>query len=245
MEDEKLDQKKDKKEEKGKREKSGFREFFELIAETAVFVFFVMTFVVQAFQIPTGSMEPTLLVGDFLLVNKLAYSDPILPLESLIVPRKKIERGDVVVFKFPKELDKDFVKRVIALEGEKIEVKNKQVYINDEPIPEEYKVHMISSYRDQEENYYYYNDTIKENYGPVVVPPGHCFVMGDNRDNSYDSRYWRFLPMENIKGKPWIIYFSYKAETDAYKKTSVRERLKKFVNFILKARLSRVLKVIK
>jgi signal peptidase I len=233
------------KEEGKKREKSGFREFFELIAETAVFVFFVMTFVVQAFQIPTGSMEPTLLVGDFLLVNKFAYSDPVLPLEGLLVPRKKIERGDVVVFKYPQDLEKDFVKRVIALEGEKIEVRKKQVYINDEPILEDYKIHMIGQYKDQEDNYYYYNDTIKENYGPVVVPPGQCFVMGDNRDNSFDSRYWRFLPVNNIKGRPWIIYFSYRAERDAYKKTSFRERLKKFVSFVLKARLSRVLKVIK
>ncbi len=233
------------KEERKKREKSGFREFFELIAETAVFVFFVMTFVVQAFQIPTGSMEPTLLVGDFLLVNKFAYSDPVLPLEGLLVPRKKIERGDVVVFKFPQDLEKDFVKRVVALEGEKIEVKNKQVYINDEPILEDYKIHMLGQYRDQEDNYYYYNDTVKENYGPVVVPPGQCFVMGDNRDNSFDSRYWRFLPVNNIKGRPWIIYFSYRAEREAYKKTSFKERLKKFVSFVLKARLSRVFKVIK
>jgi len=232
-------------EEGKKQERSGFREFFELIAETAVFVFFVMTFVVQAFQIPTGSMEPTLLVGDFLLVNKFAYADPVLPLEGLFIPRKKVERGDIVVFKFPGELEKDFVKRVIAVEGEKIEVKNKQVYINDEPIPEEYKIHMITDIRDQENNYYYYNDAIKENYGPVVVPDGHCFVMGDNRDNSYDSRYWRFLPLSNVKGRPWIIYFSYKAEKNAYQKTSLREKLKKFVSFVVKARLSRVLKVIK
>ena len=228
-----------------KREKSGFREFFELIAETAVFVFFVMTFVVQAFQIPTGSMEPTLLVGDFLLVNKFAYANPVLPLEGLFVPRRKVERGDIVVFKFPGDMQKDFVKRVIAVGGEKVEVKNKQVYINDEPIPEEYKIHMISDVRDQESNYYYYNDAIKENYGPVNVPAGQCFVMGDNRDNSYDSRYWRFLPLNNVKGRPWIIYFSYNAEKDAYKKTSFRERLKKFVSFVLKARLNRLFMVIR
>lgn len=230
--------------EKKEREKSGFREFFELLAETAVFVFFVMTFVVQAFQIPTGSMEPTLLVGDFLLVNKLVYTNPVLPLEGLMMPSKKLERYDVVVFKYPKELWKDFVKRVIALEGEKVEIKNRQVYINDEPIPEEYKVHINSDVRDQE-GYYYYDDTIKDNYGPVVVPPGHCFVMGDNRDNSLDSRYWRFLPLSYIKGRPWIIYFSYKAERNAHLKTSIRERLEKFVSFIVKARPKRLLKVIR
>ncbi|RPI98818.1 MAG: signal peptidase I, partial [Candidatus Aminicenantes bacterium] len=109
---------------KKSRDKSVFREYFELIAETAVFVFFVMTFVVQAFQIPTGSMEPTLLVGDFLLVNKLAYTRPAMPLEGAILPRKPIARGDIVVFKYPKDLTKDFVKRVIALEGQKVEVKD-------------------------------------------------------------------------------------------------------------------------
>src|SRR5512136_768932 len=106
---------------KKKRDKSLFREYFELIAETAVFVFFVMTFVVQAFQIPTGSMEPTLIIGDFLLVNKLAYARPVLPLEAAVLPHKKLERKDIVDFKYPRELNKDFVKRVIALEGEKFE----------------------------------------------------------------------------------------------------------------------------
>jgi len=114
------------------------REYFELITETAVFVFFVMTFVVQAFQIPTGSMEPTLLVGDFLLVNKLVYATPVLPIERVILPRRDIRRQDIVVFKYPQKLSQDFVKRVIGLEGEKIEIKDKQVYVNDQPIAESY-----------------------------------------------------------------------------------------------------------
>lgn len=230
--------------EKKEKTKSGFREFFELITETAVFVFFVMIFVVQAFQIPTGSMEPTLLVGDFLLVNKLVYTKPILPLEGVLLPNKKLERYDMVVFKYPKEPQKDFVKRVIALEGEKVEIKDKQVYINDQPIPEEYKVHIESQEHDQGE-YYYYNDSIRDNYGPVIVPPDHVFVMGDNRDNSWDSRYWRFLPMDHIKGRPWLIYFSYKAERNAYLKTSLKDRLEKFAKFIFKARIKRILKIIK
>src|SRR4030042_1116973 len=161
--------------EKKPREKSLFREYFELIAETAVFVFFVMTFVVQAFQIPTGSMEPTLLVGDFLLVNKLVSSAP--------------------------------------------------------PITESYKVHNDAQVFTKD-GYYHYDDAIRDNFGPVVVPPGHCFVMGDNRDNSMDSRYWSFLPLGYIKGKPWVIYFSYRAERDAYTKTSLSERVKKFATFL-------------
>jgi len=226
------------KEEK-KRKKSIFREYFELIVETAVFVFFVMTFVVQAFQIPTGSMEPTLLVGDFLLVNKLAYARPASGLERAILPR-----NDIVVFKYPNELSKDYVKRIIALEGEKIEIKDKQVYINDEPIPDEHKVHSDNQVYTKND-YYQYDDVIRDNSGPVVVPPGHFFVMGDNRDSSLDSRYWKFLPIDNIKGRPWIIYFSYKAERNAWQKTSLGDRLKKFVSFIPKARWSRMLRIIK
>jgi signal peptidase I len=229
--------------EKKKRDKSVFREYFELIAETAVFVFFVMTFVVQAFQIPTGSMEPTLLVGDFLLVNKLAYSNHSSGLEKAILPRKDINRHDIVVFKYPNELTKDFVKRVIALEGQKVEIRDKQVFVNDEPLEEMYKYHSDNQVYTKTE-YYQYDDVIRDNYGPVEVPPGHCFVMGDNRDNSMDSRYWGFLPMTHIKGRPWVIYFSYKAERDAWQKTSLQERLKKFVSFIPKARWNRILKII-
>jgi signal peptidase I len=230
--------------EKKKREKTVFREYFELIVETAVFVFFVMTFVVQAFQIPTGSMEPTLLVGDFLLVNKFAYTESVLPLEKALLPSRDLQRFDIVVFKYPRELNKDFVKRIIALEGETVEIKDKQVFVNDSPIPEEYKVHNDSRVYSKA-GYYQYDEVIRDNYGPLTVPPGHCFVMGDNRDNSQDSRIWGYLPMHLIKGRPWIIYFSYKAERDAYLKTSLRERLRKFVNFIPKARWGRLLKVIK
>jgi signal peptidase I len=192
---------------KKKREKSVVREYFELIAETAVFVFFVMTFVVQAFQIPTGSMEPTLLVGDFLLVNKMVYSRPVYGLEKILLPRRDIRRQDTVVFKFPQDLSRDFVKRVIALEGEKLEIRDKQVLINDQPLKEPYKVHNDRNVYNKE-NYYHYDDLIRDNFGPVVVPPGHLFVMGDNRDNSLDSRYWSFLPINYIKGRPWVIYFS-------------------------------------
>jgi len=226
-----------------KRDKSLFREYFELIAETAVFVFFVMTFVAQAFQIPTGSMEPTLLIGDFLLVNKMAYTQPVMPLEGLLLPHKAIHRKDIVVFKWPKELTKDFVKRVIALEGEKVEIRDKQVFINDKAIEEPYKVHSDSQVYAKNDTYHY-DDAIRDNYGPVVVPPGQVFVMGDNRDNSADSRYWGFLPLSYIKGRPWVIYFSYSAERDAWQKTSLRARLKKITSFIPKARWRRFLKVI-
>lgn len=226
------------------RDRGVIREYFELIVETAVFVFFVMTFVVQAFQIPTGSMEPTLLIGDFLLVNKMAYTRPVLPLEGAILPRKPVERGSIVVFKYPKDLTKDFVKRVIALEGESVEVRDKQVLVNGRPLEEPYKVH-IDSHVNSRNDFYNYDDVIRDNYGPVTVPPGHVFVMGDNRDNSMDSRYWGFLPLASIKGKPWVIYFSYQAERDAWQKTGLRDRLRKIVSFLPKARWGRMLRVIR
>jgi signal peptidase I len=230
-------------EKKEKRKKSTPREYFELVVETAIFVFFVMTFVVQAFQIPTGSMEPTLLIGDFLLVNKFAYATNGSKLENALLPAKRIERFDIVVFKYPNDLSKDFVKRVIALEGETVEIRNKQVYVDGQPIPEEYKVHNDDQVYNGSD-YYEYDDAIRDNYDSMVVPPGHCFVMGDNRDNSMDSRYWGFLPLKYIKGRPWLIYFSYKAERDAYLKTSLKDRLKKLLRFVPKARWKRILKVI-
>ena len=216
----------------------------ELIIETAIFVFFVMTFVVQAFQIPTGSMEPTLLVGDFLFVNKLIYVQANTSLEKWILPRKNIQRYDIVVFKFPDDMSKDFVKRVIALEGEKVEIKDKQVYINDEPIPENYKVHNDSDVYIQRD-FYHYDDVLRDNHGPLWVPAGHCFVMGDNRDNSHDSRYWGFLPLDYIKGKPWLVYFSYKAERDAYLKTGFTDWLRKFMRYFPQARWGRLLTVVR
>jgi len=230
--------------EKKRRTKSVFREYFELIAETAVFVFFVMTFVVQAFQIPTGSMEPTLLVGDFLLVNKFVYDNGTPPVDRLLLPRRDIKRNDIIVFKYPNELSKDYVKRVIGLPGEKFEVRDKQVYINDQPLSEPFKVHSDAQVY-AKNGYYNYEDSIRDNFGPVTIPPGHLFAMGDNRDQSSDSRYWGFVPLSYVKGRPWIIYFSYAAERDAYLKTSVRDRLKKLVQFIPKARWSRMLKIIR
>ncbi len=216
-----------------KKEKNVFREYFELIAETAVFVFFVLTFVVQHFQIPTGSMIPKLLIGDFVLVNKMAYARPVLPLEGLVLPHKRIERKDIVVFKWPGDLTKDYVKRVIGLAGDKVEIRAKQLYVNDQAVDEPYTI-----YKD---NPAYPTD---ENYGPIVVPDRSLFVLGDNRDDSADSRIWGFVPLANVKGRPWLIYFSYDAEPNAYQQKSLAARLKKAARFITKARWGRIFKII-
>jgi signal peptidase I len=218
------------------------REYFELIAETAVFVFFIMTFVVQAFQIPSGSMEPTLLVGDFLLVNKLVYAPTISPLEKAILPHRDIRRGDIIVFKYPNDLTKDYVKRVIGLPGDKVEIRDKRVYINGAPLTEPYAVHGDPQVYPRNE----IDSSLspRDNFGPITVPPDRIFAMGDNRDNSLDSRYWGFVPFEFLKGRPWMIYFSYNAERDAYQKTGVGDRLKKIISFLPKARWVRLFKMI-
>jgi signal peptidase I len=215
-----------------KKPKSVFREYIEIIAETAVFVFFVLTFVVQHFQIPTGSMIPKLLIGDFVLVNKMAYARPVIPLESSLLPHKTIDRKDIMVFKWPGDLTKDYVKRVIGLGGDKVEIRAKQLYVNDQAIAEPYTI-----YKDHPA---YSTD---ENYGPIVVPEGSLFAMGDNRDDSADSRTWGFVPLANVKGRPWLIYFSYDAEPNAYRKSSLGERLKKLGTFITKARWGRLFKI--
>ncbi len=220
-----------------------FREYFELIAETAIFVFFVMTFVAQASQVPTGSMENTMLIGDFLLVNKMAYTEPVLPFEGAVLPRKAIEHNDIVVFKSLEEPGKDLVKRVIGLPGDRIEIKNKQVLINGEPVAETFKLHKDDRIF-QENGYYRYDDLIRDNFGPLDVPPGHYFVMGDNRDESYDGRYWGFLPFDHIKGRPWVIYFSYEAEDNTHLRTSLRDRLGRVAQYIPKARWNRIFRTI-
>jgi signal peptidase I len=227
-----------KKDEKEKKRHGVFREYFELIAETAVFVFFVMTFVIQAFQIPTGSMEPNLLVGDFLLVNKMVYRNADNAIDRLVLPKRPVRRQDIIVFKYPGNLSKDYVKRAIGLPGDKIEIKRKQVFVNDIPLNEPYKRHIDPQTFDPAQ------DAQRDNFGPVTVPSDCLFAMGDNRDNSEDSRYWGFVPLANLKGRPWIIYFSYEAETNAYQKTGLADRLKKIVSFISKARFKRFLKII-
>ena len=235
-----------KSEEKKKKKKvqGVFREYFELIAETAIFVFFVMTFVAQASQVPTGSMENTMLIGDFLLVNKMAYTEPILPFEGAVLPRKAIEHNDIVVFKSLEEPGKDLVKRVIGLPGDRIEIKNKQVLINGEPVAETFKLHKDDRIF-QDNGYYRYDDLIRDNFGPLDVPPGHYFVMGDNRDESYDGRYWGFLPFDHIKGRPWVIYFSYEAEDNTHLRTSLRDRLGRLAQYIPKARWNRIFRTIR
>jgi signal peptidase I len=185
-----------------KKRKSTFREYAEAIVVALVLALIIRTFVVQAFKIPSGSMEPTLEIGDHILVNKFIYGTKI-PFTSLnLLPWKDPERGDVIVFIYPLEPDKDFIKRVIAVAGDSVRIVNKKVYINGAEVPDPHAV--------------YKDDTIlpgeaqkRDNFGPVTVPPGNLFVLGDNRDRSLDSRFWGFVPLKDVKGKAFIIYWSW------------------------------------
>ncbi|PYR61500.1 MAG: signal peptidase I [Acidobacteria bacterium] len=193
--------------------KSVIREYFESIVIAVILALFVRTWVVQAFKIPTGSMENNLLIGDHLLVNKFIVGPTPLAIGRALLPVRPIRRGDIVVFKYPDEPDRDFIKRVIGLPGETVELRNKKVYINGKPIDEPY-VHFLSppSSAGQEVT----SADVRENYAPVTVPPDHYFVMGDNRDNSQDSRYWGFLPRDYVKGKALLIYWSYESGREDY-----------------------------
>lgn len=166
-----------------------------------IIALFIRTFIVQAYKIPSGSMIPTLLIGDYLLVNKLAYGIRN-PIEDDFLYFKRIpERQEVVVFTYPLNKKLDFIKRVIGLPGDTVEIINKKVYVNGKPLKEPYV-----KFTDPE--IYPKEITFRDNYGPVKVPPNHIFVLGDNRDQSYDSRFWGFVPIRYIKGKALIIYFS-------------------------------------
>jgi len=186
--------------------KSVVREYFESIVIAVILALFVRTFVVQAFKIPSGSMEDNLLIGDHLLVNKFIFGGAPTALERALLPVRDIRRGDVIVFKFPKEPDRDFIKRVIALPGETVELRHKAVYVNGKPIDES-AFHL--KFTSPEPGGGRPSRDKVDAFGPVTVPADHLFMMGDNRDDSYDSRYWNFLPMNYVKGRAINIYFSY------------------------------------
>jgi signal peptidase I len=224
--------------------KSTPREYFESIVIAVILALFIRTFVVQAFKIPTGSMENNLLIGDHLLVNKLIFGPTTTRLERALLPVGGIKRGDVIVFKYPEEPDRDFIKRVIGLPGETLEVRDKKVYINGKPLEEPY-VHFLQPPTASSEYSEVTSFDVRERYGPVVVPPDHYFMMGDNRDNSQDSRYWGFLSRDLVKGKALVIYWSYEAGREDYQDNGTGATLRGlasvFVHFFTRTRWDRML----
>jgi signal peptidase I len=165
--------------------------------------FFVRTFVVQAFKIPSGSMEPNLLIGDHLLVNKFVAAPTLTKIEDALLPIKTIHRGDIIVFKHPRMPERDLIKRTIGLPGETIELRDRRVYVNGKPLDEPYAHFLTKDVADVPAG------DVRRNFGPVTIPEGQYFMMGDNRDNSEDSRYWGFLPRDHVKGKALFLYISF------------------------------------
>jgi signal peptidase I len=206
---------------------------------TIILLLFGVTTLVQAYVIPTGSMEDTLLIGDHLLVDKLAYA-PEGRVSKYLLPYQPVKRGDIIVFRYPVDVSQTYVKRVVGIPGDRIRLENKQVIRNGERIVEPYVYHKmdyVDSYRDNFPS----EPNTPLSGSEVVVPPGFYFAMGDNRDSSFDSRYWGFVPRANIIGKPLIIYWSYDAPTEALASSSISldHALDLVQNFFVKTRWRR------
>jgi signal peptidase I len=211
-----------------KQKKPWYKEWSEALIFAAILALIIRTFVIQAFKIPSGSMEDTLLIGDHLMVSKFIYGTKIPFTETRILPIRDPERGDIIVFEWPVDTindnlnyfsRKDFIKRVIGLPGDRVEIKDKQVYVNDEPFMIDGEVYKspynapgcsdIGSWEKEALS------SVRDCMNAVTVPADSYFVMGDNRDNSRDSRFWGFVPMKNIKGLAFIKYWSWDSLTNS------------------------------
>ena len=190
-----------------KKAKSKTREYVESLIIAAIIAFFVRSFVIQAFKIPSSSMEPTLLIGDHLLVNRLSYVMKIPFTDKVIFSLGDPKKNDVIVFRYPVEPDKDFIKRVIATPGDTIEIRDKVIFVNGKRIDDKWG---------------FYSDLLivpgninpRDNFGPFKVPKDSYFVMGDNRDRSLDSRFWGIVPKDHLVGRALILYFSWNGKSD-------------------------------
>lgn len=190
-----------------KKNPSGIRETIEAVLIAFLIALVIRTFIIQAFKIPSGSMLSTLQIGDHILVNKVFMGTPVdIPFTNINLFRmpgfRKVERGDIIVFKYPEDPKRDFIKRAVAVSGDTVESKDKTVYVNGRKLVEPYIQHVDPDIRPP-------GADPRDNFGPVVVPEGSVFVMGDNRDQSYDSRFWGFVDMSQIKGNAVIIYWSW------------------------------------
>jgi len=227
-------------------------------AVTILILLFATSMIAQPFVIPTSSMHNTLYTGDHLIVDKLAYA-PAGPVSKHLLPYEDVKRGDIIVFKHPTLITVDYVKRVIGVPGDHVKLINKQVYVNGKALTEPYAIHLDNSlnYRDNfpvgEPDYAgdskmsaRASEMLRENVveGELVVPPGSYFAMGDNRDNSLDSRYWGLVPRENITGKPLIVFWSYDAPTEDLKDYNVHHMVDLALHFFTKTRWNRTLMLI-
>ena len=223
--------------------KSTTREYVESIIIAVILALFIRTWVVQAFKIPTGSMEQNLLIGDHLLVNKFVFSPTANDVEHWVLPTDDVDRGDIVVFKFPEGPERDFIKRVIGLPGETLEVRRKRVFIDGEPLDEPYlrgQMPTMSNAGIAVER--------RDTFGPITVPDEHYFMMGDNRDNSQDSRFWGPLPHAYLKGRAMMVYWSYDADQAVIQDNGIGATVKRLasivVNFFTRTRWERMFRLL-
>src|SRR6266446_4655204 len=220
--------------------KSTFREYYEALLIAVIFVNFARIFVFQAFKIPTGSMEDNLKIGDHIIVNKFIYG-PTSDAWKRIVPLRDPKRQDIIVFRYPLQPDTDFVKRVIGLPGDTVEIRDKVVSVNGKALVEPYVIHVDPTVYPRQpalpEPY-----RSRDQFGPYTVPDGQYFAMGDNRDRSSDSRYWGTVPRGMIKGRAFMVYWSFKgspAAPEAPPSARIKELLGVAVHFFTKSRWER------
>ncbi len=197
--------------------KSKLRENVEALVIAVILALIIRAFVIQAFKIPSGSMENTLLVGDYILVNKFIYGVKLPFTDITVLPIKDPKRGDIIVFKFPKDPSKDYIKRVIAVGGDTVEIRNKKVYVNGELQSSDFAKFVDPRILSGPTRFGQI-DSKRDNYGPEKIPEDQLFVMGDNRDSSNDSRFWGFVDKSAVRGRAIIIYWSW----DKHKKSKVR-----------------------
>jgi len=224
------------------------REYLEALLIAVVFATFVRTFVFQAFKIPSGSMEENLLVGDHILVNKFIYGPTLSPLGKALLPIRDLRHGDVVVFRFPQDPSRDFIKRAVGLPGDVVRLVDKRLYVN--------------GMRVADEGYVSHNDPItyprgsypgsssRDNFGPVRVPAGSYFCLGDNRDYSHDSRFWGMVPAGFLKGRAFLVYWSFEEEAaETFDSPGLRGKLAHLshvaLNFFSRTRWSRTLRIVR
>ncbi len=226
-------------------ERSTFREYFEALLIAAVFLLFTNTFVVKTFFIPSGSMEETLLVGDHLFVNRFIFGPTTGSLEKTFLPLREPRRGDIVIFRSPERPNVDLVKRLIGLPGDTIQVVNKQLFVNGQKVEDgAYVVHKDPrTYLNRP--YMSEQQRLRDNFGPVTVPADSYFCMGDNRDLSYDSRFWGTVPAHYLKGRAFLIYWSFGGGTSDGTWRGAAAKFKEFANtaigFLTETRWKRTL----
>jgi signal peptidase I len=239
-------------------QKSTAREYLESLVVTVILALFGTTFLVQAFKIPSSSMENTLLIGDHLMVDKVSYAPG--GMWSWLLPYEPIRRDQIIVFRYPLDPETYFVKRVIGLPGDRIHLRNKEVFRNGVPLVEPYAVHKTSAFENFRDNF----PNFTNGYGTpdwmqqvpeyvrnedIVVPDGHYFVMGDNRDLSSDSRYWGFVPRENIVGKPLLLYWSYESSSEDYRDSGLSSTVKQLIDVLIhfpqKTRWNRMFRIVR